>query len=103
MGHDRWVADLRPLLEPVLRRRGQPLGHCCHPYDVCTELIARRAGVEITGEHGQALRAPLDVNANVTWIGYANRAIRRQIEPELRRILAERGLLPLTGADDVAH
>jgi hypothetical protein len=103
MAHDRWVADLRPLLEPVLRRRGQPLGHCCHPYDLCTELIARQAGVEVTDEYGRQLRAPLDVTSNVTWIGYANRAIREQVEPELRRILEERGLLQATGPDDVAH
>ncbi len=103
MGHDRWVADLRPLLEPVLRQRGQPLGHCCHPYDLCTELIARQTGVEVTDECGRRLRARLDVSSNVTWIGYANRAIRRQVEPVLRRILEERGLLQATGADDVAH
>src|SRR5438067_2014680 len=29
MGHDRWIADLRPLLEPVLRDRGRTLGLCC--------------------------------------------------------------------------
>ena len=43
-GHDRFIADLRPLMENVLRERGQSLGICCHPYDLCTELIAREAG-----------------------------------------------------------
>jgi hypothetical protein len=33
MGHDHWVADLRPLVEPLLRARGQALGLACHPYD----------------------------------------------------------------------
>ncbi|MFQ5806529.1 MAG: inositol monophosphatase, partial [Phycisphaerae bacterium] len=103
MGHDRWVADLRPLLEPVQQRRRLPLGHCCHPYDLCTELIARQSGVEITDEHGKRLRVPLDVNTNVSWVGYANRAIRAQVEPVLQRLLQERGLLPPKGADDVAH
>jgi hypothetical protein len=103
MGHDRWVADLRALLESVQRRRGLPLGHCCHPYDLCTELIARQAGVEITDERSSQLRAPLDVNTNVAWLAYANRLIRAQVEPVLRRILEERGLVGANGADDVAH
>jgi hypothetical protein len=92
-GHDRFVADLRPLMEPLLARRGLSLGICCHPYDLCTELIARELGVLVTDEHGEALHAPLDIDANVTWVGYANAQIRAQIEPALRHALATRGLL----------
>jgi fructose-1,6-bisphosphatase/inositol monophosphatase family enzyme len=92
-GHDRFVADLRPLMEQLLRRRGQALGICCHPYDLCTELIARELGVIVTDERGQPLAAPLDVETDVTWVGYANEAIRAQIEPLLRRALDERRLL----------
>lgn len=92
MGHDRFVADLRPLVESLLNRRGLVLGICCHPYDVCTELIARQAGVIVTDEHGGPLRALLRVEPDVTWIGYANDAIRRQIEPFLREALKKRGL-----------
>jgi hypothetical protein len=92
MGHDRFVADLRPLTEKVMNRAGLELGICCHPYDVCTELIAREAGVVVTDEHGEPLRAPLNVEADVTWVGYANDSIRREIEPVLRRVLRERGL-----------
>ncbi|HKP11944.1 MAG TPA: inositol monophosphatase [Blastocatellia bacterium] len=91
-GHDRFVADLRPLMEQLLRRRGQALGICCHPYDLCTELIARELGVVVTDERGQQLNAPLDVEADVTWVGYANAAIRAQIEPLLRRALDRRDL-----------
>src|ERR1051325_4290675 len=36
-GHDRFIADLRPLFE---RRRASGPALCCHPYDLCTELIA---------------------------------------------------------------
>lgn len=93
MGHDRWVADLRPLVEPVLRRRGQARGLCCHPYDLCTELIAREAGVLISDEHGRPLAAPLDVTSDVAWIGYANRAIHDQVAPALRAALREHDLL----------
>jgi fructose-1,6-bisphosphatase/inositol monophosphatase family enzyme len=93
MGHDRFVADLRPLVEQVINRRGETLGICCHPYDVCTELIAREAGVIVTDERGERLRAPLAVEPDVAWAGYANEAIRREIEPRLREALARRGLL----------
>jgi fructose-1,6-bisphosphatase/inositol monophosphatase family enzyme len=93
MGHDRWIADLRPLAEALLNSRGQELGLCCHPYDLCTELIARQAGIIVTNEHGQPLSAPLDVITNMSWIGYANRAIQEQVEQPLRVILAQRGLL----------
>ncbi len=93
MGHDRFVADLRPLVEAVINRRGETLGICCHPYDVCTELIAREAGVIVTDERGEPLRAPLRVEPDVAWVGYANESIRREIEPRLREALARRGLL----------
>ncbi|HKA17814.1 MAG TPA: inositol monophosphatase [Blastocatellia bacterium] len=91
-GHDRFIADLRPLMEPLLNRRGLALGICCHPYDICTELIAREAGVIVTDAHGELLQVPLDVNTNVAWAGYANRDIQREIEPLLQRALAGRGL-----------
>ena len=69
-GHDRFVADLRPLFE---RRKGRAApALCCHPYDLCTELIARELGVIVTDERGQPLDAPLDVTSDVTWVGYAN-------------------------------
>jgi fructose-1,6-bisphosphatase/inositol monophosphatase family enzyme len=91
-GHDRFVADLRPLMEPLLNRRGLALGICCHPYDMCTELIAREAGVIVTDARGEPLRVPLDVESNVAWAGYANRNIQQEIEPLLQRALASRGL-----------
>jgi fructose-1,6-bisphosphatase/inositol monophosphatase family enzyme len=92
MGHDRFVADLRPLTEKVLNRAGFELGICCHPYDLCTELIAREAGVIVTDERGGPLRAPLNVEADIAWAGYANESIQSEIEPVLHRVLSERGL-----------
>jgi len=91
MGHDRFVADLRPLVESLLNRRGLVLGICCHPYDLCTELIAREAGVIVTDERGDVLRAPLSVEPDLAWAGYANDAIRSEIEPLLHKVLKERG------------
>ncbi|MEZ4615513.1 MAG: hypothetical protein R2867_08365 [Caldilineaceae bacterium] len=92
-GHDRFVADIRPVLEKVLQRRGLAMGICCHPYDMCTELIARELGVIVTDEQGAPLAAPLDVDADVSWVGYANHAIRQQIEPLLQAALRKRDLL----------
>ena len=89
-GHDRFVADLRPLLE---RRRPGGAALCCHPYDLCTELIARELGVLVTDERGRYLAATLDVTSDVAWVGYANAAVRAQIEPHLRRALVRRGLI----------
>jgi fructose-1,6-bisphosphatase/inositol monophosphatase family enzyme len=89
-GHDRFVADLRPIFE---RTRAGGAALCCHPYDLSTELIARELGVVVTGVDGRPLDAPLDVGSDVSWIGYANPAIRTLVEPHLRRLLEGRGLL----------
>lgn len=92
-GQDRFVADLRPLMEQILARRGLALGICCHPYDLCTELIAREAGVRVTGAAGRPLAAPLDVHTPVDWVGYANAEIEAQIAPLLAAALRRRDLL----------
>jgi fructose-1,6-bisphosphatase/inositol monophosphatase family enzyme len=94
-GHDRFIADLRPLAERILARRGLALGLCAHPYDLCTELVARELGIVVTDAFGQALDAPLSVDGDLSWVGYANDHIRREIEPLLQAALRERGL---TGA-----
>lgn len=93
-GHDRFVGELRPLMRGVMADRDLDLSICCHPYDLCTELIARELGVEITGVDGELLDAPLSADADVSWIGYANERIRQQIEPALRASLISRGLIP---------
>ena len=85
-GHDRFVADLRPLVNPG--------GLGCHPYDLCTELIAREAGVIITDPAGAIVAPPMDLTTNVAWVGYANDALRRLIEPVLQQVLRQRRLLP---------
>lgn len=85
-GHDRWIADLRPLV-----RKG---GLCCHPYDLCTSLIAEEAGVILTDPGGALVDAPFDVTSDVAWVGYANARLRRTIEPILQGALLRRELLP---------
>jgi len=51
-GHDRFVADLRPLVHPLLAERKLPPSLTCHPYDVCCALIAEESGVIVTDIHG---------------------------------------------------
>ena len=82
-GRDRFTADLRACLGAVTNERGLPRSLCCHPYDLCTELIAREAGVIITGIDGGPLKAPLAVEPDVSWAGYANEHIRASVEPLL--------------------
>jgi hypothetical protein len=94
VGHDRWVADLRPTVEPMLAARGRALGICSHPNDLCTELIAREAGVLVSDPSGRRLSAPLDVFTDIAFVAYANQAIRAEVDPALRAALRARGLLP---------
>ncbi len=92
VGHDRFVADLRPLLSPLLRSRGLPLGLCCHPYDICTALIAEELGVVIRSPHGGPIDYALDVELDVAWAGFANTELAKSIEPILRDVLVKRSL-----------
>jgi fructose-1,6-bisphosphatase/inositol monophosphatase family enzyme len=87
-GHDRWTADLRPLLRPLLADRGLPPPLCCHPYDICTALIAEEAGVIVAGIDGP-LDPPLDIDTDVAWAGYANPSIRSAVQPALNAALKE--------------
>ncbi len=51
-GHDRFVTDLRPLVDPD--------AFACHPYDVCTAMLLEEAGGVVTDPRGAPLDAPLD-------------------------------------------
>ncbi|HVT73824.1 MAG TPA: inositol monophosphatase [Lacunisphaera sp.] len=84
MGHDRFVADLRPVAFGRLRIAA---ALTCHPYDICTALVAQEAGCIVTAPDGSPLRAPLDTTSPVAWTGYANAALARRIRPVLRRTL----------------
>lgn len=91
VGHDRFIADLRPLTIPSLAARRLPPPLTCHPYDICCALIAEESGVIVTDPSGRPLDAPLTVDADVAWIGYANGKIRAAVEPVLQRELRSRG------------
>jgi hypothetical protein len=91
-GHDRFIADIRPELTPLMASRGLPRPLCCHPYDLCSSLIATELGVRLTDADGKPLDAPFDLDPDVSWVGYANDRLRARVEPALLGALARRGL-----------
>lgn len=87
VGHDRMLGDLRPL---AFTKLGLSSSLCCHPYDICIELILREAGGIVEAPEGGPLRAPLDTTSPVAWMGYANAKLARQVRPVLRRLITQR-------------
>jgi fructose-1,6-bisphosphatase/inositol monophosphatase family enzyme len=83
-GHDRMIGDIRPL---VFAKLGIESSLTCHPYDICTELILREAGGIVESPDGKPLRTALDTTTPVSWIGYANPVLAKQIRPILRRLM----------------
>ena len=87
VGHDRMLGDLRP---PAYAKLGlSSASLCCHPYDICTALIAREAGCIVETPDGAPLHLPLDTTTPVSWMGYANVRLAQIVRPVLRRIMAE--------------
>jgi fructose-1,6-bisphosphatase/inositol monophosphatase family enzyme len=80
-GHDRFVADLRPLVDPE--------AFACHPYDVCTAMLLEEAGGVVTDPRGLPLDAPLDTTSPVAWVGYANPELAGRIGPILAELVDE--------------
>ena len=78
-GRDRFVADLRPLVDARAL--------ACHPYDLCTVLVLQEAGGIVTDPWGGPLDAPLDTTSPVAWAGYANPALAERIGPLLADVL----------------
>ena len=94
-GRDRFIADIRPLAKPIHAARGLPAPLCCHPYDICTAMVAEELGVILTDGVGSPIDAPFDVESDVSWVGYANASLRERVEPALEGALRRRGLLPV--------
>lgn len=78
-GHDRFVADLRPLVAPD--------AFACHPYDVCTAMLLEEAGGVVTDPRGAPLDVPLDTTTSVAWAGYANAELAARIGPILAELV----------------
>lgn len=85
-GHDRMIGDLRPLILRVLNMESQLV---CHPYDACTWLVLRKAGVVFEHPLGGFPDARLDTSSGVTWIAYANEKLASLARPVLTRILEQ--------------
>jgi len=83
-GHDRFIADLRPL---AFAKLGIESNLACHPYDVATALLLEEAGCVIEQPNGQALDCPLDTTTPVNWIAYANASLAANIRPSLQRLM----------------
>ena len=89
LGRDRFVLDIRPLVHRAL---GVASSLCGRPYDLCTALVAQRAGCVVTAPDGSPLDAPLDVTTNLGFAGYANPALAARVQPIVDALLVEFGL-----------
>jgi hypothetical protein len=92
-GKYRGVIDIRPFLGRIT---GTPFGLCAHPYDLCTELIVDKAGaiIDCFGVYTDRIdkRVPLDAKTDVAFIAFANKDIKKQVEPALKEILSGYGI-----------
>ena len=86
VGHDRLIADLRPLILP---KAGFPSSLACHPYDICTGFLLNEAGAILETPDGKPVDAPLDTTSPVSWIAYANSTLAEKVRPVLRKVLKE--------------
>ena len=93
VGHDRFIADIRTLLNKRLVSEGRKKGHICHPYDICAKLIAEEVGIIITDAYGKLLDAPMNLYHEIDWIGYANKNIKKQLELPLFKAMKKHKLI----------
>jgi fructose-1,6-bisphosphatase/inositol monophosphatase family enzyme len=84
-GHDRFTADLRPL---VFTRLALGAELACHPYDIGPAFLLTEAGGVVERPDGGPLDAPLDTTTPVAWAGYANAQLAALIRPALQQALA---------------
>jgi fructose-1,6-bisphosphatase/inositol monophosphatase family enzyme len=85
-GHDRMIADIRPL---VFKKLGITSALCCHPYDVAAALVLQEAGIILESPDGSPMDGPLDTTSPISWVGYANPKLADHIRPVLRAVLKE--------------
>lgn len=84
IGHDRMIGDVRP---QAYRTAGLPNALLCHPYDICTAMLAQELGCVIEAPNGKALDCPLDTHTPVGWIGFANPDIANAHRPLIHELL----------------
>ncbi|MFB6317302.1 inositol monophosphatase family protein [Saccharicrinis sp. FJH54] len=76
-GRYRIVADIRAFVQNDINSL------CCHPYDICTGLIATEAGAILIDLKNNRIEYPLDTATNCDWIGFSNYAIYEKYCNEL--------------------
>lgn len=81
----RFLCDLRGLVGDVLGVDN----FTSKPYDVCCSLIAEEAKVPLTLPDGGAFDVPLDLDHRVSFVAYANDALRQKLQPILNTALAD--------------
>jgi hypothetical protein len=86
LGHDRMIADIRPL---VFKKLGIPSALCCHPYDVAAALVLEEAGVILESPDGSPMDGPLDTTSPISWVAYANPELASHVRPVLCAVLKE--------------
>jgi fructose-1,6-bisphosphatase/inositol monophosphatase family enzyme len=86
LGHDRMIADIRPL---VFKKLGIPSALCCHPYDIAGALVLAEVGVILESPDGSPMDGPLDTTSPIAWVGYANPELAAHIRPVLHAVLKE--------------
>lgn len=89
MGHDRFVADVRPWLNQILKAEGKPGHFTCHPYDCAMMLIATEAGCVLTDQKGRPFDGPFDLTSPVSWMIFANTDIAQLVMPVLLEGMAK--------------
>ena len=85
-GHDRFIADLRPI---AFRALDMEEHLTCHPYDVACALILEEAGCPLEHPDGSPLDCPLDTTSAVSWVAYANEDLATKIRPQLNKVLSK--------------
>ncbi|MDQ8186419.1 hypothetical protein [Pelagicoccus sp. SDUM812002] len=83
-GHDRIVIDIRPL---AFAKHGYPQSLTCHPYDLCTALVARAAGVVVQLVDNPELDIPFDTTTPVNWVAYANSELAQTVHPVVLQLI----------------
>lgn len=87
VGHDRFIADLRPL---AFHKLNLPASLSTHPYDLAAALVAEEAGVILEDPlSGQPVNPPLDTTTPVSWVAYANPDLAAHIRPVLSSLISE--------------
>jgi hypothetical protein len=87
VGHDRMVADIRPLVFHVLDLEFSSL--VCHPYDACAWLVLTKAGAVYEHPLGGFPDAPLDTETGIAWIAYANDNLAALARPVIQKVLSQ--------------